>query len=329
MPRHNTKKYTGTKWTVNEDKYLQDEINDDLSIREIGLLHKRSQGSILHRIYKLKISKQPKIISTYSFNDDTEFIPTISSTTSNSSIKNQICVFDTETTGLPPYVSITKSDQWPRMIQFACSMFTVENGVFTKVKSWSTYIKPDGFTIPEEVTKIHHITNEIAATGITFEEWCSEFENMLPTIHTFVAHNMMFDNNIIQSELYRAKKCNLLQQFKRVSKECTMMMGKKYIMDQKMESRLSLVHLCTIFSIPIPSEDKLHDAFVDTELCSLLYIELMKKGVVNKRTDLTTLFTDKEVIKHLGAKWDCAQKTWYIYDSDVFSFYVKKWFYNF
>ena len=324
MPRHNTKKYTGTKWTSEEDKRLQLEINNDFSIRDIALRHKRTHGSILHRIYKLKITKTIETNTTYHLLGEDSFVPLVTEGVKVNSTKTTICIFDTETTGLPPFASITKSELWPRMIQFACKIINPEDG--TIIRTWSTYIKPNGFTIPLEVTTINHITNEMAQTGITLEEWMLEFECMLSTIHTFVAHNMMFDNNIIQSELYRAGKFDLLQQFKRVSKECTMMMGKKYIMDQKIESRLSLVHLCSLFSIPIPSEDKLHDALVDTELCTLLYGELMKRGVTNKRTDLTTLYTDKEIIKHLGGKWDCAQKTWYIYDSDTFSFYVKKWF---
>lgn len=314
MPRHNTRKNTGMKWTVEEDQLLQDEMNQDLSIREIAFHHKRTQGSILHRIYKRKLSKK---INVYSFTNQhniaqVESVP----------LKTQYCIFDTETTGLPPFCSITKSDQWPRMIQFACRIY--ENSQL--VQEWSTFIKPDGFTIPDDVIRIHHITNELAQTGITLEEWCTQFSLLLPRIHTFVAHNMMFDNNIIQSELYRANQLDLLRMFKKCNKECTMMLSKKYIIDEKMECRLSLVAMCKLFSIPIPSEDRLHDAQVDTELCSLLYHELQKKGVSNRRTDLVTQFDDKDVVKLLGAKWDGGQKTWYIYDSDPFSRYVKKWF---
>jgi DNA polymerase-3 subunit epsilon len=327
MPRHFSKKCTGLTWTKEEDQLLQEEINQNKTIRDISVSHKRTVGSILHRIYKLKIKKEQSIIpyslqlSGESFEES--FSPIVSTSTSNIVQKNHICIFDTETTGLPPYTSITKSELWPRMVQFACMIYDQEG---TLVRTWSTFIKPDGFVIPEEVVKIHHITNEIANTGITIEEWSKELSTILQTVHTLVAHNMIFDNNIIQSELYRANQMELLQQVKRIRKECSMMMGKKYIMEQKIDSRLSLPILCRLLQIPVPSEDKLHNALVDTELCATLYFELVKKGVSNNRTDLVSLYTDKEILKHLGAKWDGGQKTWYIYDSDTFSYYVKKWF---
>jgi DNA polymerase III epsilon subunit-like protein len=103
-----------------------------------------------------------------------------------------------------------------------------------------------------------------------------------------------------------------------------MMMGKMFIQKNNIPCKLNLKALCEHFGICIP--DQLHRADIDTLLCSQLYHILKKKGISNQRTDLQTLYQDKDIIKHLGAKWDAGQKKWYIYDSDPFSFYVKKLF---
>ena len=319
MPRrHFLIKRTGLQWTEEEDTQLLENIKLNKTVYEISMLHKRSKGSILTRMNKLKDRillsidtdiKEPEI----KYENDPEV---------KLNVKTSVCIFDTETTGLPPFKPITNSNEWPRMVQFACKIY--DKGEL--IREFDTYIKPDGFDIPEESTRIHKITNEIAQTGITMKEWCHELSMLLDTVYVVVAHNMMFDNNIIQSELYRANEMELLQKWKNVSKECTMMMGKKYIQDNKIESRLKLTDLCNVLHIAVPSENELHNARVDTDLCSALYVKLKELGVSNHRYDIPSVYDDKDILKHLGAKWDSGQKTWYIYDNEPFSKYIKRWF---
>lgn len=320
MTRHHFLiKRTGLKWTEDEDNQLLENIKLNKQIYEISMIHKRSKGSILTRMNKLK-NKMPFESDTYIKEPEIKYENDPEKETQD--VRTSICIFDTETTGLPPFKSITNSDEWPRMVQFACKIY--DKGEL--IREFDTYIKPDGFDIPEESTRIHKITNEIAQTGITIKEWCHELSILLDTVYVVVAHNMMFDNNIIQSELYRANETELLQKWKHVSKECTMMMGKKYIEDNKIKSRLKLTDLCNVLHISLPSENELHNARVDTDLCSELYLRLKELGISNHRYDIPSVYDDKDVLKHLGARWDCGQKTWYIYDNDIFSKYIKKWF---
>jgi DNA polymerase III epsilon subunit-like protein len=316
MPRHHFLiKRTGLQWTEEEDVQLLENIKLNKTIYELSMIHKRSKGSILTRMNKLKNKmphtdiKEPEL----KYENDPEV---------TRNVKTLVCIFDTETTGLPPYKPITNSNEWPRMVQFACKIY--DKGEL--IREFDTYIKPDGFDIPEESTRIHKITNEIAHTGMTIKEWCHELSSLLDRVYVVVAHNMMFDNNIIQSELYRANEMELLQKWKHVYKECTMMMGKKYIQDHKIDSRLKLTDLCKVLHIALPSENELHNARVDTDLCSALYIKLKELGISNTRYDILSVYDDKDILKHLGARWDSGQKTWYIYDNEPFSRYIKKWF---
>lgn len=69
--------------------------------------------------------------------------------------------FDTETTGLPKNWKAPVSDlnNWPRLIQLA---FILYDSNENKISEGNFIIKPDGFTIPTEATKIHGISTEQA-----------------------------------------------------------------------------------------------------------------------------------------------------------------------
>lgn len=69
--------------------------------------------------------------------------------------------FDTETTGLPKNwkASVTDVNNWPRLVQLAY-LFYDKNGA--KISGGDYIIKPVGFTIPADASRIHGITTERA-----------------------------------------------------------------------------------------------------------------------------------------------------------------------
>ena len=79
----------------------------------------------------------------------------------NYKLKTMILFFDTETTGLPKNWKAAVSDlnNWPRMVQLAWIVYE-NDGI--KLKEGSYIIKPIGFSIPSDATKLHGITNEMA-----------------------------------------------------------------------------------------------------------------------------------------------------------------------
>ena len=66
------------------------------------------------------------------------------------------------------------------------------------------------FDIPEESTKIHGITNEISTNkGVEIEKIIDIFKEDLNNTDILLAHNVLFDYNILISELHRMNN-NLL-----------------------------------------------------------------------------------------------------------------------
>jgi hypothetical protein len=65
--------------------------------------------------------------------------------------------FDTETTGLPRNwkAPVTDLDNWPRLVQLTF-LYYDENG--NKILGGDFIIKPEGFTISAEVSRVHGIT---------------------------------------------------------------------------------------------------------------------------------------------------------------------------
>ena len=65
-----------------------------------------------------------------------------------------VLIYDTETTGLPRdwNAPISDSDNWPRLVQLAWQLHDETGKLLSR---GNMVVKPDGFTIPFNSTKIH------------------------------------------------------------------------------------------------------------------------------------------------------------------------------
>jgi len=127
--------------------------------------------------------------------------------------------FDTETTGLPRNwkAPVTDLNNWPRMVQLAW-LYYDQNG--KKIAGGDYIIKPEGYTIPPETSRIHGITTARAmAEGVSLVSVLQEFYELADEAEVLVAHNMSFDEKILGAELLRKQMQNILDQKKRL---CTM-----------------------------------------------------------------------------------------------------------
>ena len=104
--------------------------------------------------------------------------------------------FDTETTGLPrnSHASIKELENWPRVVQLAWLTYSNTG----KLLSENDYIiKPEGFIIPNEATKIHGITTKKALVeGNDLSMVLAQFARDVKKANLVVAHNIDFDEKM-------------------------------------------------------------------------------------------------------------------------------------
>jgi DNA polymerase III subunit epsilon len=111
--------------------------------------------------------------------------------------------FDTETTGLPKNwkAPVTDLNNWPRLVQLAYLFYDLEGN---QISGGDYIIKPNGFTIPLESSRIHGISTEKATEeGIELMAVLNEFQQLITQSNYLVAHNMSFDEKIMGAEFLR------------------------------------------------------------------------------------------------------------------------------
>jgi len=185
--------------------------------------------------------------------------------------------FDTETTGFPTHPT-SDFRNWPRLVQIAWILTDI-NG--TELERHCHIVRPEGFTIPERVTKIHGITTEEAYNqGIPLEHALREFLIGMNYADVLVAHNFSFDYGVIRSELLRNKIPDFLRSYQ---KYCTM--TSKSIIDYCMvlrgDKKAKWPKLSELYNLLFNDELKnTHNALVDTEACVKCFFELKNLGII-------------------------------------------------
>lgn len=187
-------------------------------------------------------------------------------------------VFDTETTGLPKnyQAPLDDFDNWPRLVQLAWQFYDGDGNLWEEE---SLIIKPDGFVIPEEVAKIHRISQERAMKeGVPLLEALNKFSEAIKRADFLVAHNIDFDKKIVGSEFLRN---SIVGQLEDANKICTMKSGVDVC---KLPGRvgfkwpnLNELHLCLFQESFVDA----HDALVDVRACARCFFEMKKQGLIN------------------------------------------------
>lgn len=127
--------------------------------------------------------------------------------------------FDTETTGLPRNwkAPITDLNNWPRLVQLAYFYYDTQGNQLT---GGNFIIKPNGFTIPTDASKIHGISTERALSeGHDISVVLRLFNDLIGQAAYLVAHNMSFDEKIVGAEFLRNGMANSISAKNKI---CTM-----------------------------------------------------------------------------------------------------------
>lgn len=185
-------------------------------------------------------------------------------------------LYDTETTGLPLSYTAPLSNfaNWPRIVQIAYILF---DGDGNRLASNSATIKPEGFTIPERAASVHGITTEKAlAEGRALLPVLQSMHKLRAEADTIVGHNIVFDENILGAEFFRASLPIVSKPF-----ICTMKAGMGVCKlpgacgQFKWPKLVQLHH--KIFSCDFEGA---HGAQADIEATAKCFWEMVKMGVI-------------------------------------------------
>lgn len=115
--------------------------------------------------------------------------------------------FDCETTGLPRvrFFSPEVAGEWPHLVQIAWARYDPRGNA---EESHCHIIRPEGFRIPEDATRIHGISHAQAVrAGRLLAEVLDEFLEAADAPGTVVvAHNLDYDLGVVGSELVRLQR---------------------------------------------------------------------------------------------------------------------------
>lgn len=177
-----------------------------------------------------------------------------------------IIVWDTETTGLvqPSAIPIEKQ---PQMIEFAGIKLSDELKEIDRLE----FLVNPGIELPKIITNITGIKDRDLEGKATFPEHLNALQDFFLGTEEMVAHNLMFDHDILMYELMRLDK---VTQFPWPPKRTCTVEATHHIHGYRMN--LTKLHkYCT-------GEDfkDAHRAMADVEVLTRDYVWLKQQGVI-------------------------------------------------
>jgi len=163
-------------------------------------------------------------------------------------------VLDTETTGLNPKGG-------DRIVELGCIELV---NLLPTGRRFHAYFNPER-NVPEEVVRVHGLTEEFLSTHPLFAKRVDEFLDFIGDA-PLVIHNAAFDMGFLNAELTRAGKTPL---------EMTRAIDTLTLARNKFPgSPASLDALCKRFGIDLSGREK-HGALLDSALLAEVYLELI------------------------------------------------------
>jgi DNA polymerase-3 subunit epsilon len=132
--------------------------------------------------------------------------------------------YDTETTGLPLFNDPSEDPRQPHIVQLGACL--VDLDARKEHASLDLVIKPEGWTVPDDVAAIHGITTEHAlsvgvpaslAFGLLMELWAAA--------DVRIAHNEQFDARLVRIGLMRHDTREEADRWKDGKAQCTQLLS--------------------------------------------------------------------------------------------------------
>ncbi len=188
-------------------------------------------------------------------------------------------IFDTETTGLPKNYKapISDTDNWPRLVQLAWQLHDDE-GKLIEVMDY--IVKPVGFDIPFNATKIHGISTQKAIDEGKELKWVLEqFNIALSKADYNVGHNIKFDINIVGCEFFREELATEMSN-KMVLDTCTEITAKYCQIPGGRGGKFKLPKLNELHNKLFGHEfNEAHNAAFDVEATTRSFLELLRRDI--------------------------------------------------
>lgn len=192
-------------------------------------------------------------------------------------------VFDIETTGLVKcekfgvYPDVRNNEMYntARIVQIA---WVVIDENFKIIEEKCYIVKRDNFSIGN--SEFHGVSNEISdIKGTRFDIVMLDFNDALNRCSTIVAHNILFDFNVLLNHLFRYDLHNIYQRFINKNKFCTSYESSNVL-------KIQMPYVCDHYKFPSLQElykfyfkknfKNSHNALVDTKACMKCFISLIQ-----------------------------------------------------
>lgn len=189
---------------------------------------------------------------------------------------------DTETTGLPQddSFSIDAINNWPRLVSVAYILCNDRK----IVRENYSIIKPNGFIIPPESTKVHGITSaEAISKGRALSEVLDEIKGVINECDYIVGHNVVFDINMLNAEFFRY---DMTLPVSLKPYYCTMLLSKDYcgLPNDKYPTLEELYSILKGESIA-----NAHNAMIDAQASMECFWILKDSGIVGPKVEMPTI----------------------------------------
>lgn len=207
-----------------------------------------------------------------------------------------IMVYDTETSGLPDYKQPSEAPQQPHIVELAAIL--IDDQTFEEKGRVHYIVRPDGWTIPDEVAAIHGITQDRAMDeGIPEWKVIREFHELQLQCGLRVAHNESFDQRIMRicykrfgkgddpsyGEFVQVIKDEIAESFKSRPAYCTMKNSTKACALPPTQAMIDK-NMGHFFKNPSLQEahkhyfgeefEGSHSALADTQACARIYFAI-------------------------------------------------------
>lgn len=193
--------------------------------------------------------------------------------------------YDTETQGLPLFREPSEHPEQPHIVQLGALLVDIDSR--RVISALDVIVRPDGWTIPDDVAAIHGITTEHAqAVGVAESVAVGLLLELWERAAYRVAHNEQFDARILRIALMRHESAELADAWKAGAAECTQALATPILkipptakMVRAGFTKFKSANLGEAFEFftgrPL---DGAHRAMVDCEACMQVYFAIKDRA---------------------------------------------------